>query len=165
MDQRSGGTSSRRRGALTALRNKQAAEERAADLASTIRKLMAAGFTSQRALADELNRRGVPTALGGSWHRTTVARVLMRLGLINKGWTNNGLPNKKAADARAKALASTIRALQVRGLVSLGAIASELNAREIPSARGGKWHPSSVSGLLRRLRRLERSSRLGTGRT
>ena len=116
---------------------------------------MAAGFVSQQALTDELNRRGIPAALGGRWHRTSVGKILMRVGLITKGSINNGLANKKAADARAKALASTIRALQAKGLVSLGAIARELNAREIRTARGGKWHPSGVSRLLYRLKRLE----------
>jgi hypothetical protein len=69
-------------------------------------------------------------------------------------WTN-----KQAAEARAKALASIIRALQAKGLVSFGAIARALNEGEIPGARGGKWHPSSVDRLMRRLERLERSSR------
>jgi Recombinase len=128
-------------------------------MASTIRELMAAGFVSQRELADELNRRGIPTAHAGSWHRTTVARMLPRLGLITSGNRNIGRTNKQAADARAKALASTIRALRARGLVSLGAIARELNEGEIPVARGGKWHRTSVSRLLHRLERLEPSSR------
>jgi hypothetical protein len=141
-----------------ALKNKQAADSRALALASTIRELMAAGFVSQQALTDELNRRGVPTALGGSWHRTSVGKILMRLGLKTKGTVNNGLASKKAADARAKTLASTVRALQVKGLVSLGAIARELNARKIRTGRGGKWHPSGVSRLLHRLEKLEPSS-------
>jgi Recombinase len=160
MEQLSGVTSSRGRvhGAST---NKRAADSRAAALASTIRQLMAAGFVSQRALADELNRRGVPTLFGGSWHRTTVVRMLTRLGLITsgKGRINIGQATKQAADARAKALASTIRALQTGGLVSFGAIARELNGREIPAARGGKWHRTSVDRLLHRLKRLEPSSR------
>jgi Recombinase len=128
-------------------------------MASTIRELMAAGFVSQRELADELNRRGIPTALGGSWHRTTVARMLPRVGLITSGNRNIGRTNKRAADARAKALASTIRTLQARGLVSLGAIARELNEGEIPVARGGKWHRTSVSRLLHRLERLSQLRR------
>jgi hypothetical protein len=119
---------------------------------------MAAGTLSRRALAEELNRRRVPTARGGSWHYTTVVRMLTRLGLITKGSNNNGLSNKKAADARAKTLASTVRALQAKGLVSLGAIARELNARKIRTGRGGKWHPSGVSRLLHRLEKLEPSS-------
>ena len=76
---------------------------------------MAAGFVSQRELAAELNQRGVPTALGGSWHCTTVARMLTRLGLITSGKRNIGRTNKQAADTRAKALASTIRALPGKG--------------------------------------------------
>jgi hypothetical protein len=35
---------------------------------------MAAGSLSRRALADELNRRLVPTARGGRWHLTSVER-------------------------------------------------------------------------------------------
>ena len=79
--------------------------------------LIAAGFVSQRALTDELNRRGIATARGGNWHRTTVVRMLTRLGLITlgKGRTDNRLAHKRAADARAKALAPTIRALQGKG--------------------------------------------------
>jgi hypothetical protein len=138
--------------------NHLAANCRAAALAPTIRELIVAGFVSQQALTDELNRRGIPTALGGRWHRTSVGKILRRLGLITKGTINNGLANKKAADARAKTLASTVRALQVKGLVSLGAIARELNAREIRTGRGGNWHPSGVSRLLQRLERLDRPS-------
>ena len=162
MDPKSGAASSRRRGVHTALKNKRAAEARAAAMASTFRKLMTAGFVSQRALANELNRRRIPAALGGSWHRNTLRRMLTRLGLNTKGTVNNGMANKKAADAHAKALASTIRELHVKGLVSLSALAHELNAREIPAARGGKWHPSGVSRLLPSLargRRLRSSSR------
>jgi hypothetical protein len=155
----SSGTPSRGRVVQSALTNKRAAASRAAALASTIRELMAAGFASHRELADELNRRGIPTALGGSWHRTTVWRMVRRLGLVTFGNRNIGRTNKQAAEVRAKALASTIRALQARGLVSFSAIAHELNEREIPTARGGKWHPSSVSRLLHRLKRLEPSSR------
>ena len=159
MEQIRGVTSSRGRRVHGASTNKRAADSHAAALASTIRQLMAAGFVSQRELASELNRRGIPTALGGSWHYTTVWRMLRRLGLKTKGRINIGRTNKQAADARAEALASTIRALQLKGLVSFKSIARKLNEREIPTARGGKWHPSSVSRLLRRLERLEPSSR------
>jgi hypothetical protein len=100
---------------------------------------------------DELNRRGIPTSRGGSWHYTTIVRMLTRLGLLKGGRINNGLASKQGANARAKALASTIRALQAKGLVSFSAIARELNEQEIPTALGGKWHPASVSRLLRRL--------------
>src|SRR3979490_2705200 len=90
MEQVSGVTSSRGRGVHSASTNKRAADSRAAALASTIRQLMAAGFVSQRELASELNRRGIPTARGGSWHYTTVRRMLRRLGLQTKGRINSG---------------------------------------------------------------------------
>jgi hypothetical protein len=158
MEQVSGETSPGRRRIHGALANKRAADSRARALLPTIRKLMAAGFVSQRALAKELNRRGISTASGGIWHRNTVGRTLTRLGLITNGRINNALAHRQAADARAKALASTIRALQANGFVSFKASARELNEREIPTARGGKWHPTSVSRLRHRLERLELSS-------
>ena len=157
MKQGRGRTSSHRRAIHGPSAVKGAADSRARALASTIRKLMAAGFVSRRTLADELNRRGVPTARGGSWHGTTVERMLTRLGLITSG--NNVLANKQAADVRAKALASTIRALQAKGLVSSKTIARKLNEREIPTALSGKWHPTSVSRLLHRLERLSQLRR------
>jgi recombinase len=147
------------RGGHGALANKRAADAHAHALVSTIRNFMAAGFVSQRALADELNRRGIATARGGDWHRTTVTRVLARLGLITNGRINNGQAHKQAAEARAKALASTIRKLRRAGFVSASAIARELNEREIPAAFDGKWEPTGVKRLLRRLERLQPTPR------
>ena len=148
-------------GGYGALANKRAADAHAHALVSTIRNLMAAGFVSQRALADELNGRGIATARGGDWHRTTVTRVLARLGLIAKGRINNGRAHKQAAETRAKALASTIRKLRRGGMVSASAIARALNERKIPAAFGGKWEPTGVKRLLQRLDRLDRLSKSG----
>jgi Recombinase len=152
MEPVSGGTSSGRRGGQGALAGKRAADSRALALLPAIRELMAAGFVSRRALAGELNRKGIPTARGGSWHYTTVVRTLTRLGLLTSGKggkINNGQAHKRTADARA---------LQGKGVVSLKSIASELNEQGIPAARGGKWHLPSVTRLLHRLERLEPSS-------
>jgi Recombinase len=138
-----------------------AADARARALAPTLRELKAAGFISRQALADELNRRGIPAAHGGRWRYTTVVRMLSRSGLLTSGTggrINNGQASKQGADARAKALASTIRALQAKGLVSFNIIARELNEREIATALGGKWHGASVKRLMRRLERLDLSS-------
>ena len=148
-----------RAGIHTALKNKQAADSRALALATTIRELMAAGFVSQCDLTNELNRRGIPAAHGGDWRYTTVRRVLIRLGLKTTGKRNIALTNKQAADARAMAMASIIRAIQATGVVSFSAIARDLNQQEITTARGKIWHPSSVERLLHRLKRLEPSSR------
>ena len=156
------GTSSRRRSIPGWLAVKRAADARARALASTLRGLRAAGFISRQAQADELNRRGIRTARGGRWQYVTVVRMLARLGLLTSGKggrINNGRASKQAADARAKKLARTIRALQAKGLVSFNAIAHALNEREIPTALDGRWHSTSVRRLLERLERLDRAAR------
>jgi hypothetical protein len=140
-----------------ALANKRAADSHALALLPTIRKLMAAGFVSQRGLANELNRRGIPAAGGGRWHRTAVTRMLTRLDLLmsQRGGTNSELTSKRVADLRAEALRPTIRKLRKAGFVSITAIARELNERGVPTARGGKWRLTTVTRLLERLERLE----------
>jgi hypothetical protein len=56
------------------------AHARAADLAPIITELRAEGVVSLRAIADELNRRGIPTATGHSkWQAVQIMRVLKRL--------------------------------------------------------------------------------------
>jgi len=159
--ERHGKTSSRRQGIRGGAAGKRAAAPRAPALVPTVRKLKRKGFISQRALADELNRKGIPAPRGGRWYQTTVVKTLTRLGLITvgKGRTNQRLAVKQAADARARALASTIRKLRKAGFVSIGVIARELNEREIKTARGSKRHRSSVRQLLLRLDRLDRVSR------
>ena len=149
MDQASDETSSRGLSEHVASTNKRAADSRAAALTSTIRQLMAAGFVSQRELANELNRRGIATARGGNWHRTTVVRMLRRVAL----------PINRAADVRAEALGPTIRELRKAGFISIKAIAAELNERGIAAPRGGKWRLTTVTRLLERLDRLDRVSR------
>ena len=67
-------------GKQRAKENKVAADAHAKALEPTIRELRAAGITSVRAIAAELNNRKVPTARGGEWHATSVARLLARLG-------------------------------------------------------------------------------------
>jgi hypothetical protein len=142
---------------------KRRAELHAAGYASTIQELRSAGFLSRRALADELNRRRTPTARGGKWHYTTVVRVLMYLGLATSGngTVNHGKANKQAADIRAEVLRSTILELRTAGVLSITAIARELNERGIATAKGGKWRATGVSRLLHRLERLEPSSPTG----
>ena len=159
MERVRGETSPSRRGRHGALGGKRAADARARALLPTIRKLMAAGFVSQRALANELNRRGIPGAVGGRWHRTSAARMLTRLDLLmSERGINSELASKRVADVRAEAVRPTIRKLRKAGFVSIQAIARELNERGIPTARGGKWHLTAVTRLLERLERLKFSS-------
>jgi hypothetical protein len=157
MERERGEPSPSRREMHRALANKRAADSRALALLPTIRKLMAAGFVSQRGLANELNRRGIPAASGGRWHRTAVTRMLTRLDLLmsQRGGTNSELASKRVADVQAEALRPTIRKLRKAGTVSITAIARELNERGVPTARGGKWRLTTVTRLLERLERLE----------
>lgn len=58
---------------------KENAARRTADLQPVVEDIQAAGFTSVRGLARELNRRGILTPRGGRWHPTSAARLLERL--------------------------------------------------------------------------------------
>ncbi len=56
----------------------------------------------------------------------------------------------RAANEFAQTVLPVIRAIQVAGTTSLASIADVLNERGIKSARGGKWHVSSVANVLSR---------------
>ena len=58
---------------------------------------------------------------------------------------------KANADTFATDLAPIVDRLRSEGLSSLPQIARGLNEGGFATARGGKWHPSSVSNLLKRL--------------
>jgi DNA invertase Pin-like site-specific DNA recombinase len=56
------------------------ADARAADVGPIIKELQEDGVTSLRAIAAQLNERGIPTATGeGDWQAAQVARVIARL--------------------------------------------------------------------------------------
>lgn len=55
----------------------------------------------------------------------------------------------RAADDFASGLVPVLHAIRT-GALTLASMAMELNRRGIRSARGGKWHPSSVANLLQR---------------
>jgi hypothetical protein len=60
--------------------NRPLAEARAGDLAPIIKTVRAIGARSLRAIAAELNRRGIPTSTGaGEWHGAQLRRVLARM--------------------------------------------------------------------------------------
>jgi len=58
---------------------------------------------------------------------------------------------KAKADAYAADLKPIIQDITKAGIVSLGGIAKELNARQIKTARDGEWHKATVANLLARL--------------
>lgn len=58
---------------------KAKAKRFAAEIEPVIADIRAAGTTSYRAIAQELNARGILTARGGAWHATTVKNVMGRV--------------------------------------------------------------------------------------
>ena len=56
------------------------ADRHAQDLAPVVDDIRAGGGTSLRAIAGELNARGMLTRRGGRWHVSTVTNLLDRLG-------------------------------------------------------------------------------------
>jgi DNA invertase Pin-like site-specific DNA recombinase len=59
-----------------------------------------------------------------------------------------------SADAFAGSLLPIVRALQSSGATTLDALTRGLNERGVRSARGGRWHVSSVANLLARTQKL-----------
>lgn len=57
---------------------REAADAFAANVLPVVRQLQAAGISTTRAIAEALNQRGVKTARGGEWHRSTVANLIGR---------------------------------------------------------------------------------------
>jgi DNA invertase Pin-like site-specific DNA recombinase len=55
------------------------AHERAVNLKAMVADIQSEGITSVRSIADELNRRGVLTPRGATWHPTSVVRLLQHL--------------------------------------------------------------------------------------
>jgi DNA invertase Pin-like site-specific DNA recombinase len=76
------------------------------------------------------------------------AAALRRAGKGNRAAT---VQVRASADQRAHDLARVVQDIRKSGAMTLSAIAAELNNREMMTPRGGRWHPSSVSNLLRRL--------------
>jgi DNA invertase Pin-like site-specific DNA recombinase len=76
------------------------------------------------------------------------AAALRRAG---KGNTASVETMQKRADARANDLSDVLEDLEIKGFTTLQAQAKELNKRGIQTARGKRWHASSVSNLRRRL--------------
>ncbi len=61
--------------------------------------------------------------------------------------------NRQAADAFAANVLPVVRQIQASGATTPRAIAEALNARGIRTARGGRWHDSTVRNLLTRAER------------
>jgi DNA invertase Pin-like site-specific DNA recombinase len=62
--------------------------------------------------------------------------------------------NKAAADMHARKVAPRVRSIRRAGHSTVRALTVELNARNVPTARGGAWHVASTQRLLKRLEAL-----------
>jgi hypothetical protein len=59
------------------------------------------------------------------------------------------------ADEHARSLLPLLGTLKAEGTISIGAVTRALNERKIPTARGSRWHVSSVANLIARVQKLE----------
>ncbi len=81
-----------------------------------------------------------------------------KLGNPNGALALRGLGNgaavkavKASADAHAQKVHRRVQRIREEGVASLKGIAENLNAQNVLTARGGKWHPTTVANLLRRV--------------
>lgn len=92
-------------------------------------------------------------------YKARSGKDIKRLGNPNGAQCLRGIGNDAAVEVikakaanRAEGLRPTIEALQSDGVTSTRGIANALNEKGILSGRGGQWHASTVSALLKRLR-------------
>jgi hypothetical protein len=81
-----------------------------------------------------------------------VAPMIEEDGQPRKRGGHGASANRRAADLYAHEIAPIIAELNASGIVLPRAIADELRKRQVPTARGGAWHPTTVVRLLARLR-------------
>jgi hypothetical protein len=73
-------------------------------------------------------------------------------GLPRKRGGHGASANKRAADLYAYDIAPIIAELKASGIVLPRTTADKLRKRQVRTARGGAWHPTTVARLLTRLR-------------
>jgi DNA invertase Pin-like site-specific DNA recombinase len=56
------------------------ADRFARNIIPIVQSIRAAGFKGMVSIADELNKRGIRTARGGTWHSSSVRNVILRAG-------------------------------------------------------------------------------------
>jgi hypothetical protein len=82
----------------------------------------------------------------------SLTKGLPACNICGPGITTNVLARKASADKFATQILPMIESLKGEGHTSLPALAKELNERGIPTARGAKWHASTVKNLLSRVK-------------
>ena len=69
---------------------------------------------------------------------------------LSEASTKGAAMNKVGADAFAANVLPIIETIKRQGATTLAAIAAELNARNVQTARGGRWEAMQVSRILKR---------------
>lgn len=112
--------------------------------------ILAAVAQRERKLASDRTKDALAAAKarGVKLGNPNGAAAIRRAG---KGTTAALQAVRQNAAERAVEYAETVADIRAAGSTSLAAIAKELNARGIVTARGGQWHPSSVRNLLARI--------------
>src|SRR5229473_1884591 len=88
--------------------------------------------------------RGALAAMKAAGARLGNPRNLVQAGSLGRAAL------VRTADEFASGLIPVIQSIRATGALTLASMAAELNGRGIRSARGGKWHRSSVANLLDR---------------
>jgi putative DNA-invertase from lambdoid prophage Rac len=115
------------------------------EIMPVIWKLQAAGVVGRRALARELNERGVPARHGGGWTPGAVAWLIAR----HKSQQPVDLETQQAAGFALGVLA-VISELRGAGSITLHSLTDELNKRGLRTIKGQFWTPVLVSAVCAR---------------
>ena len=103
-----------------------------------------------RAEAEGIGRKadGTPWKTGARLGNPNGAAAFKRAAKGNTAAVGRVTAN---ADRRAEDLRETVDELRQSGVTTLAGIAAALNDRHETTARGGRWHASSVRNLMARL--------------
>ena len=137
---------------------KEKVAARTADLAPVIAEIRTAGFVTIKAVARQLDLRGILPLRTDRWGEKAVGNLLSRLSLRRS--VIEAIQAHRAAMQRwaAAALTPVITDVRGSGPKTLVSIARELNARAVPCFKGGRWNQIAVRRALRCLPEEQRQS-------
>jgi hypothetical protein len=82
--------------------------------------------------------------------KAVAAKTSARKPVARKAVAERAQTLSKQADQRARRVIPIIRAIKKTGVTTLQGIANALNKKRVATARGRKWHPSTVRNVLLR---------------
>lgn len=101
------------------------------------------------ALAQQ-ERKWISTRTKDALAAAKIRGVKLGSPVIEKARASSIETKKANADAHAARVLPIIEAIRKTGAASLRAIAAELTARKVETARGGEWNAAQVSNILKR---------------